>query len=65
MTKTHFEDLQQQLEEAVAAQDFETAGKLREQIEAIRRDVRVRVVELKPQAAYFHRQSTKPSPRGR
>jgi hypothetical protein len=44
------------MEEAVAAQDFETAGKLRDQIESVHRGNLVRGVEETPQASYFQRQ---------
>jgi protein-arginine kinase activator protein McsA len=37
MSATHLDDLKRQMEDAVAAQDFETAGKLRDQIEDVRR----------------------------
>lgn len=56
MSSTHLDDLKRQMEEAVAALDFETAGKLRDQIEDIVRDNRVRGVEAPAQASYFQRQ---------
>ncbi len=56
MSNTHLDDLKQQMEEAVAAQDFETAGKLRDQIEDLLRGNLVRGVEDEPQASYFQRQ---------
>jgi hypothetical protein len=56
MPNTHLDDLKQQMEEAVAAQDFETAGKLRDQIESVHRGNLVRGVEDAPQASYFQRQ---------
>lgn len=37
MPATHLDDLKRQMEEAVAAQDFEMAGKLRDQIDDVRR----------------------------
>lgn len=56
MSATHLDNLKQQMEEAVAAQDFEMAGKLRDQIEAVRRGNLVRGVEEEPRASYFQRQ---------
>ncbi len=56
MSRTHLDDLKAQMEEAVAALDFETAGKLRDQIEDLLRDNRVRGVEDAPRASYFQRQ---------
>jgi hypothetical protein len=56
MPTTHLDDLKRQMEEAVAAQDFETAGKLRDQIESVHRGNLVRGVEETPQASYFQRQ---------
>lgn len=56
MSNTHLDDLKHQMEEAVAAQDFEMAGKLRDQIEAITHGNRVRGVETASQASYFQRQ---------
>jgi hypothetical protein len=53
---SHLDDLKEQLEEAVAAQDFETAGKLRVEIEGIQHSALVRDVEARPQASYFQRQ---------
>jgi hypothetical protein len=48
--------LKAQMEAAVAAQDFETAAKLRDQIGAIQHSAMVRDVEDPPQASYFQRQ---------
>lgn len=56
MPNTHLDDLKQQMEEAVAAEDFETAGKLRDQIESVRHGNLVRGVGEAPQASYFQRQ---------
>lgn len=53
---SHLDDLKAQLEDAVSAQDFETAAKLRDQIDDIRRSALVRDVEDAPQASYFQRQ---------
>ncbi len=52
---SHLDDLKEQLEEAVAAQDFDTAAKLRAEVDSIQHSARVRGVEDAPQAAYFHR----------
>ena len=56
MPTHHLDDLRLQMEEAVAAQDFETAGKLRDKIDDVLRDNRVRGLEPAPQASYFQRQ---------
>lgn len=56
MPNTHLDDLKRQMEEAVASQDFETAGKLRDQIEGVMRGNLVRGVEEAPKASYFQRQ---------
>jgi hypothetical protein len=56
MPTTHLDDLKRRMEEAVASQDFETAGKLRDQIEGVMRGNLVRGVEEAPQASYFQRQ---------
>lgn len=53
---SHLDDLKTQLEEAVAAQDFETAAKLRDEILSIQHSALVRDVEDPPQASYFKRQ---------
>jgi hypothetical protein len=53
---SHIDDLKTQMEEAVAAQDFETAGRLRDQIGDIQHSALVRGVEDTPQASYFQRQ---------
>lgn len=53
---SHLDELKERLEEAVAAQDFETAAKLRVEIESIQHSVLVRDVEAPPKASYFQRQ---------
>ncbi|PZR36367.1 UvrB/UvrC motif-containing protein [Caulobacter segnis] len=53
---SHLDDLKTELEEAVAAQDFETAAKLRDEILSIQHSALVREVEEPPQASYFKRQ---------
>jgi hypothetical protein len=54
---SHLDELKEQMEAAVAAQDFETAGKLRVEIEGIQHSAMVRDVESQPQASYFQRQT--------
>lgn len=53
---SHLDELKEQLGEAVAAQDFETAAKLRVEIEGIQHSALVRDVDERPQASYFQRQ---------
>lgn len=53
---SHLDELKEQLEAAVAAQDFEAAFKLRLEIEGIQHSALVREVEPRPQASYFKRQ---------
>lgn len=53
---SHLDELKEQLEEAVAAQDFETAAKLRVEIEGIQHSALVRDVDAPAQASYFQRQ---------
>jgi len=53
---SHLDELKEQLEEAVAAQDFETAAKLRVEIEGIQHSALVRDLHEPPQASYFQRQ---------
>ena len=53
---SHLDELKEQLEEAVAAQDFEVATKLRAEIESIQHSALVRNVEEPPQASYLRRQ---------
>jgi hypothetical protein len=56
--ETHLSELEEEMAQAVASEDFETAAALRDQIELIRRDVRV--MEQPggdaPQASYLKRQ---------
>lgn len=54
---SHLDELKAQMEAAVAAQDFETAGKLRVEIEGIQHSALVRNVGDQPQASYFQRQT--------
>jgi excinuclease UvrABC nuclease subunit len=51
---SHLDELKEQLEEAVAAQDFDTAAKLRGEIDSIQHSAKIRAVEEPAQAAYFH-----------
>jgi len=53
---SHLDELKEQLEEAVAAQDFETAARLRVEIEGIQHSALVRDVDGPPRASYFQRQ---------
>jgi hypothetical protein len=53
---SHIDDLKTRMEEAVAARDFETAAKLRDEIGGIQHSALVRGVEDAPQASYFQRQ---------
>ena len=59
MSKTHLDDLEQRMAQAVAAEDFEAAGKLRDEIVRLRRDAKVLATPEAetPQAAYFQRQT--------
>jgi excinuclease UvrABC nuclease subunit len=50
---SHLDDLKEQLGQAVAAQDFDAAVRLRAEIDSIQRSAKVRGVEGKTQAAYF------------
>ena len=52
---SHLDDLKEQLEEAVAAQDFDTAAKLRGEIASIQHSAKVRGVEEPAEASYFHK----------
>jgi protein-arginine kinase activator protein McsA len=56
-TETHLSQLEEELAQAVAAEDFETATALRDQIDLLRRDVRVleQPGADAPQASYFKR----------
>jgi len=57
--ETHLSQLEEEMAQAVAAEDFETATALREQIDLLRRDARVmeQPGADAPQASYFKRQS--------
>ncbi len=52
---SHLDELKEQLEEAVAAQDFDSAVRLRAEIDSIQHSAKVRGVEEQAQAAYFRR----------
>jgi len=56
--QTHLSALEEEMAGAVASEDFETAAALRDQIEQIRRDVRVmeQPAADAPQASYLKRQ---------
>lgn len=61
---SHLDELKEQLEEAVAAQDFDTATKLRGEIDSIQHSAKIRAVEEPAQAAYFHqRQAEEDGPK--
>jgi len=51
---SHLDELKEQLGEAVAAQDFDTAVRLRAEIDSIQRSAKIRGVEGGAQASYFH-----------
>lgn len=57
-TQTHLSDLEEEMAQAVASEDFETAALLRDRIELIRRDARVmeQPDADAPQASYLKRQ---------
>lgn len=57
--ETHLSQLEEEMAQAVASEDFETASALREQIDLLRRDARVleQPDADAPQAAYFKRQA--------
>ena len=58
--ETHLSELEEEMAQAVAAEDFDTATALRGQIDQIRRDLRVleQPGANAPQAAYFkHREA--------
>lgn len=57
MSSTHLDDLKQRMDAAVAAEDFETAGKLRDQIQSVTHGNLVRGVEPAAKASYFQRQT--------
>lgn len=52
---SHLDELKEQLGEAVAAQDFDTAVRLRAEIDSIQHSAKVRGVEDSAQAAYYKR----------
>jgi hypothetical protein len=56
--ETHLSELEEEMAQAVASEDFETAAALRDQIELIRRDVRImeQPGADAPQASYLKRQ---------
>lgn len=51
---SHLDELKEQLGEAVAAQDFDMAARLRGEIDSIQQSARIRGVEPSARAAYFH-----------
>ena len=57
-SETHLSELEEEMAQAVASEDFETAAALRDQIELIRRDVRIMEQPGRdaPQASYLKRQ---------
>ena len=57
-TQTHLSELEEEMAQAVASEDFETAAALRDQIDVIRRDLRVMEQPGSdgPQASYLRRQ---------
>lgn len=50
---SHLDDLKEQLDKAVAAQDFDAAAKLRSEIDSIQHSAKIRGLEETAQAAYF------------
>jgi hypothetical protein len=56
--ENHLSELEEEMAQAVASEDFETASALRDQIELIRRDLRVMEQPNgdAPQASYLRRQ---------
>ena len=56
-SQTHLSELEEELAQAVASEDFETASALRDQIDLIRRDLRVmeQPDADAPQASYLRR----------
>jgi hypothetical protein len=56
--ETHLSELEEEMAQAVASEDFETASILRDQIDQIRRDVRIleQPESSAPQASYLRRQ---------
>lgn len=64
-SETHLSELEEEMAQAVASEDFETASALREQIDLIRRDRRImeQPGATSPQAAYFkYREAQKAGP---
>jgi len=59
---THLDELEARLAQAVADEDFERAGKLRDEIGRRRRDARLLADPAgdAPQASYFQRQASGP-----
>jgi hypothetical protein len=57
-TQTHLSELEEEMAQAVASENFETAAALRDQIDLIRRDLRVmeQPGAAAPQASYLRRQ---------
>lgn len=57
-SQTHLSELEEELAQAVASEDFETASALRDQIDLIRCDLRVmeQPDADAPQASYLRRQ---------
>lgn len=50
---SHLDELKEQLGEAVAAQDFDMAVRLRAEIDSIQHSAKIRGVEASTQASYF------------
>lgn len=59
-SENHLSELEEEMAQAVASEDFETAALLRGQIDQIRRDQRVmeQPGAASPQAAYFKNRET-------
>ena len=57
-SQTHLSEMEAEMAQAVAAEDFETAAALRDQIDLVRRDLRVmeQPDSDAPQASYLKRQ---------
>ena len=64
--ETHLSELEEEMAQAVASEDFETAAALRDQIELIRRDVRImeQPGADAPQASYLKRREPDPMTTG-
>ena len=56
-SQTHLSELEEEMAQAIASEDFETAAALRDQIDLIRRDLRVmeQPDADAPQASYLRR----------